>query len=107
MMLLILVVGYFLAHPGYLRVLPYVIGLSVGSVIVFLGPLSGGSINPARQLGPAALSGQTTDLWIYLIAPVLGAVLGAGMYHLLIWRSSSCRPPTYKLIGDDSLEKAA
>ncbi|WP_442972575.1 aquaporin [Rhodococcus sp. JS3073] len=60
-----------------------VIGLSVGLVIAFLGPRSGGSINPARQFGPAALSGRTTDLWIYLVAPVLGAVLGASVDHAL------------------------
>ncbi|MBC6462468.1 aquaporin [Actinomadura sp. HBU206391] len=36
--------------------------------IALLGPRSGGSIDPARQFGPAALSGQTTDLWIYLVA---------------------------------------
>ncbi|GAF45272.1 MIP/aquaporin family protein [Rhodococcus wratislaviensis] len=83
MMVLIVVVGFFLTRPGCARLLPYVIGLSVGLVIAFLGPRSGGSINPARQFGPAALSGRTTDLWIYLVAPVLGAVLGASVDHAL------------------------
>ena len=91
MIVLILVVGFLLAHPGYARLLPYAIGLSVGLVIAFLGPRSGGSINPARQFGPAALSGQTTDLWIYLVAPILGAVLGASVYQLLIRRLSMRR----------------
>jgi glycerol uptake facilitator-like aquaporin len=100
MMALILVVGYFLAHPAYVRLLPYVIGLCVATVIALLGPLSGGSINPARQFGPAALSGETTDLWIYLIVPVLGAVIGAAIYHLFIWRFNACRVLTYKLTGD-------
>jgi glycerol uptake facilitator-like aquaporin len=86
MLALILVVGFFLAHTRYARLLPYVIGLSVGLVIALLGPLSGGSINPARQFGPAVLSGQTTDLWIYLVAPVLAAVLGASVHHLHIRR---------------------
>jgi glycerol uptake facilitator-like aquaporin len=45
--LLILVVGFFLARRGHARLLPQVIGLFVGLVIAFLGPLSGGSINPA------------------------------------------------------------
>jgi glycerol uptake facilitator-like aquaporin len=84
MFALILIVGFILAHPSYARLLPYAIGLSVGLVIAVLGPLSGGSINPARQFGPAAFSGQTTDLWIYLVAPILGAVLGAWVHHLLI-----------------------
>ncbi|MEU5709916.1 MIP/aquaporin family protein [Streptomyces flaveolus] len=79
---IILAVG-FVAHPRSARLLPYVIGLSVALVIVFLGPRSGGSINPARQFGPAALAGQTTDLWIYLLAPILGAVLGVWLHRLL------------------------
>jgi glycerol uptake facilitator-like aquaporin len=83
--LLILVVGFFLAPRGH-AVLPYVIGVFVGLVIVFLGPLSGGSINPARELGPAAFSGQTVFLWIYLVAPVAGAVPGALVHRLLIRR---------------------
>jgi glycerol uptake facilitator-like aquaporin len=94
MIVLILVVGLFLAHPGYARLLPYAIGLSVGLVIALLGPRSGGSINPARQFGPAALSGQTTDLWIYLLAPILGAVLGAAVHHLLVQRFRTRRAPT-------------
>jgi glycerol uptake facilitator-like aquaporin len=84
MFVLILIVGFILAHPSYARLMPYAIGLSVGLVIATLGPLSGGSINPARQFGPAAFSGQTTDLWIYLVAPILGAVLGAWVHRLLI-----------------------
>jgi glycerol uptake facilitator-like aquaporin len=83
MFILMLVVGYFLAHARFTRLLPYTIGLYVGLTIALLGPRSGGSINPARQLGPAVLSGQTTDLWIYLVAPILGSVLGALLYRLL------------------------
>ncbi|WP_327287214.1 MIP/aquaporin family protein [Streptomyces sp. NBC_01198] len=99
MMALILVVGYFLAHPRFTFLLPYVIGLCLATVIALLGPLSGGSINPARQFGPAAISGQTTDLWIYLVVPVFGAVVGAAIFHLFIWRFNACRPLTYKLTG--------
>ena len=99
MMALILLVGFILAYPPSVPVLPYVIGGSVALVIALLGPRSGGSINPARQFGPAALSGQTTDLWIYLTVPVLGAVIGSAIYHLFIWRFNACRPLTYKLAG--------
>jgi glycerol uptake facilitator-like aquaporin len=86
MTVVILIVGFLMARrrPGAARLVPYAIGLSVGLVIASLGSRSGGSINPARQLGPAVLSGQTTDLWIYLIAPVLGALAGAGTYRLFI-----------------------
>ena len=55
-------------------------GIGVGSVIaleaMFAGPICGASMNPARSLGPAIVSGQLGSLWIYLAAPVLGAALG-------------------------------
>ncbi|WP_063756431.1 MIP/aquaporin family protein [Streptomyces sp. NRRL S-1824] len=93
MTIIIVAVGFTMAHARYARLVPYVIGLSVALVIAVLGPRSGGSINPARQFGPAALAGQSTDLWIYLVAPVLGAVLGAWLHHLLSRR----RPLTHKV----------
>lgn len=94
MVALTLVVGFFVTHPGFIRRLPYVIGLSVGLVIAFFGPLSGGSVNPARQFGPATFSGQTTDLAIYLVAPILGAALGAAVHRLLIGRRHAHVPAT-------------
>lgn len=51
--------------------------------IASLGLRSGGSANPARQFGPALLSGNTTRLWIYLLAPVIGAFIGGGIWHTL------------------------
>lgn len=55
-------------------------GIVVGSVIaleaMFAGPICGASMNPARSLGPAIVSAQRGELWIYVAAPILGAVLG-------------------------------
>lgn len=55
-------------------------GIVVGSVIaleaMFAGPITGASMNPARSLGPAFISGHLTNLWVYLAAPVLGAAVG-------------------------------
>jgi aquaporin Z len=52
-------------------------GIAVGSVIaleaMFAGPICGASMNPARSLAPALLSGHVAHLWIYLVAPPLGA----------------------------------
>ena len=52
-------------------------GIAVGSVItleaMFAGPICGASMNPARSLGPAFLSGHFEHLWLYLAAPPLGA----------------------------------
>ena len=54
-------------------------GIAVGAVIgleaLFAGPISGASMNPARSLAPAVISGNTQMVWIYLVAPVLGALL--------------------------------
>jgi len=54
-------------------------GIAIGATVLleamFAGPITGASMNPARSLGPALLSGHFNDLWIYLTAPVLGASL--------------------------------
>jgi aquaporin NIP len=54
-------------------------GLAIGAVValaaLFGGPISGASMNPARSLGPALVSGQLQFLWLYLLAPVLGSGL--------------------------------
>jgi len=54
-------------------------GIAIGAVIaleaMFAGPICGASMNPARSLAPALVSGHLEHLWIYLAAPVLGALL--------------------------------
>jgi aquaporin NIP len=54
-------------------------GIVIGGVValeaMFAGPISGASMNPARSLAPAMVSGQWQHLWVYLTAPVLGALL--------------------------------
>lgn len=54
-------------------------GLAIGSVVgleaLFAGPVSGASMNPARSLAPALVSGDTGKLWLYLTAPFAGAAL--------------------------------
>lgn len=92
MFALTLVIAFFVVYPRFIRGLAPVIGLSVGLVIATLGPLSGGSVNPARQFGPAVLSGRTTDFVSYMVAPVLGAALGAGLHRLPLRRRD--RVPT-------------
>ncbi|MDA0990922.1 MAG: aquaporin [Verrucomicrobia bacterium] len=62
-------------------------GVAVGGTVALAalvgGPVSGASLNPARSLGPALVSGQLADLWLYLVAPCGGALLAAPMCKLI------------------------
>ncbi len=62
-------------------------GVAVGSVIaleaMFAGPISGASMNPARSLAPALVSGHLASLWVYLVAPVIGATLAIPIFRVL------------------------
>jgi aquaporin Z len=62
-------------------------GIAIGSAVAVLallaGPVSGASMNPARSLGPALVSGHLNDVWVYLLAPTLGALLAVPTSNLL------------------------
>ena len=62
-------------------------GLAVGAVVALealvAGPLTGASMNPARSLAPALVSGELAGLWLYLTAPLAGAALAVGLARLL------------------------
>ncbi len=61
--------------------------LAIGGVITVNimvgGPISGASMNPARSLGPALISGQLEHMWLYILAPLVGSMLGAGLYYMI------------------------
>ena len=59
------------------------IGGTIGLDAMFGGPISGASMNPTRSLAPALVSGNLHALWLYLLAPVLGASLGAVAYQFV------------------------
>ncbi|OVA13374.1 Major intrinsic protein [Macleaya cordata] len=62
-------------------------GIAVGSAVcitsVLAGPVSGGSMNPVRTIGPAIASKHYKGIWVYLIGPVLGTLMGAWSYNLI------------------------
>ena len=59
-------------------------GLAIGLTLVFCilmgGPLTRASLNPARTLGPAIVSGNYADIWLYFVGPCVGAILAALLY---------------------------
>ncbi|MCA9279146.1 MAG: MIP family channel protein [Phycisphaeraceae bacterium] len=59
------------------------IGGTVGLEALFAGPTCGASMNPARSLGPALVAGHLESLWIYLVAPILGAVIAVPLWKLV------------------------
>lgn len=62
-------------------------GLAIGSVVgleaMFAGPICGASMNPARSLAPALVSGHLEHIWIYIVATTFGAIAAVPVGHLL------------------------
>jgi len=74
---------------------PVTAGIAVGGTIAMAslvgGPVSGASLNPARSLGPALVSGELDALWVYLTAPLAGGVLGVFAYTLMRRAATAAR----------------
>ncbi|XP_021721409.1 aquaporin NIP2-1-like [Chenopodium quinoa] len=62
-------------------------GIAVGSAVcigsMLAGPISGGSMNPVRTIGPALASGCYNDLWVYVVGPLIGTLAGAWSYEFI------------------------
>lgn len=61
---------------------PAAISLTLVAIHLAAIPISGASVNPARSFGPAALSSNFDPLWVYIYAPLIGAVIAWGLYRL-------------------------
>lgn len=64
------------------------IGFTLAASILAIGPLTGGSLNPARSFGPALASGFWEGQFIYWLGPILGGIAAAGLYEWLFLRRS-------------------
>ncbi|KAB2060695.1 hypothetical protein ERO13_A10G033400v2 [Gossypium hirsutum] len=73
-------------------------GLAIGATVLinvmFAGPITGASMNPARSLGPAIVSNHYKGIWIYLMSPTLGAVSGAWVYNMVRYTDKPLREIT-------------
>lgn len=62
-------------------------GIAIGSVVLleamFAGPICGASMNPIRSIAPAVVSGHIEHLWLYVAAPLLGAILSVFSWKVL------------------------
>jgi MIP family channel proteins len=63
---------------------PFLIGLFIFTAATTVGPASGGSFNPARSLDPVLYNQEWGDVWIYIVGPLAGAVLGGAIWGYLV-----------------------
>lgn len=59
------------------------VGITLFILIIFIGPLTGAGLNPARSLGPSLASGYISNLYVYLIGPIIGALLAGLLFRAM------------------------
>jgi aquaporin Z len=68
-------------------------GLAIGSTVLlealFAGPISGASMNPVRSFAPALVSGHLEHLWIYIVAPIVGAIAAVPVWNYISNRNQT------------------
>jgi aquaporin Z len=69
-----------------------VIPLTLVSIHFAIATLSGASVNPARSIGSAVVGGDLTGLWIYLVGPVIGGIIGFGVFRVMEGQSERAIP---------------
>jgi glycerol uptake facilitator protein len=66
---------------------PFVIGITLGFIVMIIGPLTGAAVNPARWFGPALIGnafGGFGDIWPYIAGPVVGAALAVVVFRFVV-----------------------
>jgi MIP family channel proteins len=71
---------------------PLAIGMTLTLNIIMGGALTGAAFNPARALGPMVATGDFTNAWLYIIAPLMGAIVAAVMHKWLAWLANERVP---------------
>lgn len=77
---------------------PLAIGGFIFTAATVIGPISGGSFNPARSIAPALFAGDWTGIWIYIVGPLVGGVVGGWLYSIL--RTDRGNAEVGELAGD-------
>lgn len=77
------------------------IGAALGVAVMIFGPATGAGLNPARWLGPAVASGRFDDFWLYVVGPLVGALLAALVYRTFVLEDRGLIPqrPKDELAG--------
>ncbi len=101
MAVIIFIVGLCLAVHRLTPFVPWVVGALVGTGIAALGTATGGSLNPARQFGPAVVSGVTQYLWVYLLAPMVGTEIAVWLRRAIQSRRAVLTHKLCGTLGDD------
>jgi glycerol uptake facilitator protein len=82
---------------------PFVIGTTLGFAVMATGPLTGAGLNPARSFGPAlvgsAFNGGGTFLLVYVLAPIVGALIAGIVYTVLVINPAASARPVDELAG--------
>jgi MIP family channel proteins len=71
-------------NPEVRRWAALAIGSALGFLVMVMGPLTGGSFNPARWFGPALVGNEFGDAWLYIVGPLVGAGVAVGIYKFVV-----------------------
>ena len=78
---------------------PLLIGLFIFTAATAIGPASGGSFNPARSIDPVLWNWDFGDLWIYLVGPLFGGLVGGAIWVALFGPETLYEPATIRATG--------
>ena len=83
------------------------IGLSLTLIHLVVIPITGTSVNPARSLGPALFAGGKAldQLWLFIVAPILGGLLAAGFWKVVMEQKETITKKTVEVHEDNSINR--